>query len=55
MTKNKTFIIKLFIEAVHMVLDLTANTLDDAKAIARGGELAGYMAFVYDSEGTMVI
>ena len=55
MTKNKAFTIKLFIEAVHMVLDLNSSTLDEAKAIARGGELAGYMAFIYDSEGNMVI
>ena len=55
MTKNKAFTIRLFIEAARMVLDLNANTLEDAQAIARGGELAGYMAFIYNDKGEMLI
>ena len=51
----KMFKIVMFVEATHMMLTFYEATEQEARTLARGGELAGYMTFIYDKQGKVMI
>ena len=58
MKKNrvfKMFKIVMFIDAIHMAVTFYEKTEQEARTLARGGELAGYNTFIYDKEGKILI
>lgn len=58
MKKNKVFKmfkIVMFIESAKLIVTFYKDTEEEARRLARGGEIAGYMTFIYDKRGEMLI
>lgn len=51
----KMFKIVMFVDSITTVLTFYEKTEQEARTLARGGELAGYNAFIYDKNGKMLI
>ena len=51
----KMFKIVMFVEVTHSVLTFYEPTEQEARTLARGGELAGYSVFIYDKAGQVMI
>ena len=51
----KMFKVVMFINSITTVLTFYEATEQDARKLARGGELAGYNTFIYDKNGKVLI
>lgn len=51
----KMFKIVMFIDSITTMLTFYEATEQEARKLARGGELAGYSTFIYDKEGKILI
>lgn len=51
----KMFKVVMFINSITTVLTFYEATEQEARKLARGGELAGYNTFIYDKSGKVLI
>lgn len=51
----KMFKIVMFVDSITAVLTFYEATEQEARKLARGGELAGYNTFIYDKNGKVLI